>query len=304
MSRLVYVVTGPTASGKTAVAIDLCRAWDGEVVNADAMQVYRGMDIGTAKPDKEERRGVPHHLIDIRDPSEKYSVADFVVDAAASIHEIQSRGHAAVVCGGTGLYVQSLMEGLEFHPDARDEQVRKELEGQADAIGVAALRRRLMEIDPETAGRLSDHDRRRVIRALEVFETTGQTASRLREDSRRNGSPFQFKAFCLNLDRPRLYERIETRIDRMMAAGLPAEAAGLLSAHPGSTASQAIGYKEFLPYLDGKATLADVSNRIKQATRNYAKRQLTWFRRMPGLDWLDNADPEKTIHQIIQTVSP
>lgn len=295
----VIVITGPTAAGKSAVAFDLCQRLRGEIVNADAMQVYRGMDIGTAKPSPEEREAIPHHLIDIRDPSEVYSVADYVPDATECIRQIRSRGHVAVVCGGTGLYVQSLMEGLEFPAGARSDSVRNRLESQAETEGIHVLLERLQEVDPATAERLSVTDRRRIIRALEVFETTGMTASKMREESRLRGSPFVFQSFCLTLERSLLYTRIEDRIDRMIMDGLPAEAAMIFTCPPGNTASQAIGYKEFLPYIEGRSTLEEVSVQIKQATRNYAKRQLTWFRRMKTLVWLDNTIPEMTVNQIM-----
>jgi tRNA dimethylallyltransferase len=175
MKDRVIVITGPTAAGKSAVALELCRSLGGEIVNADAMQIYRGMDIGTAKASHGERAEIPHHLIDIRTPSESYSVADYVQDASLAIREIHRRERIAGVCGGTGLYVQSLMEGIQFHPHSSNPEVRRELEEQADREGVAALRLRLQEIDPETAGRLTDGDRRRVIRALEMVRTTGST---------------------------------------------------------------------------------------------------------------------------------
>lgn len=293
MSNRVLVITGPTAAGKSSVALELCRHLDGEIVNADAMQVYRGMDIGTAKSSPAERKEVPHHLIDIRSPSESYSVADYVRDAALAIRDIHLRGHLAVVCGGTGLYVQSLMEGIQFHPHSYNPEVRRELEEQADREGVAALRRQLQEMDPESASRLTDGDRRRVIRALEMIRTTGSTPTVLREQSRLEGPSFDFSAFCLTLERPLLYARIEARIDRMFEAGLPQEATSVLSNQPGPTARQAIGYKEFAPWLAGEQDLTQVAEQIKIATRHYAKRQLTWFRRMPTLVWIDNAEPQK-----------
>lgn len=302
MNKTVIVITGPTAAGKTASAIGLCRALDGEVINADAMQVYRGMDIGTAKPSPEEQRAIRHHLIDIRNPMEPYSVADYVPEAENRILDIHARGRTAVVCGGTGLYVQSLMEGLAFDSSARDDDIRRGLEQAADRDGIPVLLERLTAIDPEYAARLGVRDRRRIIRALEIHATTGRTATRFREESRSRGSPFRFLAFCLTLPRPLLYARIEQRIDRMMAEGLPEEAARILNGGAGTTARQAIGYKEFLPYFDGKASLAEVTSEIKQSTRRYAKRQLTWFRRMAALEWMDNTDPATALDQIIQRI--
>ncbi len=298
MKDRVIVITGPTAAGKSAVALELCRSLGGEIVNADAMQIYRGMDIGTAKASHGERAEIPHHLIDIRTPSESYSVADYVQDASLAIREIHRRERIAVVCGGTGLYVQSLMEGIQFHPHSSNPEVRRELEEQADREGVAALRLRLQEIDPETAGRLTDGDRRRVIRALEMVRTTGSTPTELREQSRLEGPSFVFSAFCLSLERSLLYTRIEERIDRMFAAGLPQEAAFVLLNMPGPTARQAIGYKEFAPWITGEQSLSQIAEQIKIATRHYAKRQLTWFRRMRTLTWLDNADVKKTLETI------
>jgi len=298
MNNRVIVITGPTAAGKSEVALALCRSLGGEIVNADAMQVYCGMNIGTAKASLEEREEVPHHLIDIRTPSESYSVADYVRDAAQAIRDIQRRGRPAVVCGGTGLYVQSLLEGIQFHPQSHNPEIRRDLEELADREGVASLRLRLQEIEPETARRLTDGDRRRVIRALEMFRTTGSTPSELLEQSRQEGPSFDFAAYCLSLDRPLLYDRIEQRIDRMFASGLPREAAAVLANAPGPTARQAIGYKEFVPWLAGEQDLSQVAEQIKTATRHYAKRQLTWFRRMRTLTWLDNKDAEKTLETL------
>ena len=298
-TKPVWVITGPTASGKTRIGIELCRRIDGEIINADAMQIYRGMDIGTAKPDREERAGVAHHLIDIRNPSDSFSVADYVGEAVSCIREIQARGHTAVICGGTGLYIQSLMEGLSFHPHARDDEVRQRLEKLADADGLASLVEQLRKLDPKTADRLDVHDRRRIIRALEVIEITGQTTTQLQAASRKEGTPFVFSAFCLNLDRPVLYARIEARVDRMIREGLVEEASGIMASCPGDTARQAIGYKEFLPYFENKSSLQEVTDRIKQSTRNYAKRQLTWFRRMDTLIWLDNSNPGQTLDSIL-----
>ena len=299
--QTVLVITGPTAAGKTPVGIQLCQRLGGELINADAMQIYRGMDIGTSKPDRGERAGVSHHLIDIRDPSDSFSVAEYVAEAANCIREIQGRGRVAVICGGTGLYVQSLMEGLSFHPHARDEVIRRRLESIADNDGLSSLLEQLRKIDPETAGRLNVHDRRRIIRSLEVFEVTGQTAAQLRALSRKQGTPFSFSAYCLTLDRPALYARIDSRVDRMIQDGLVEEAARILASCPGPTARQAIGYKEFIPYFENKASLKDVTDRINQSTRNYAKRQLTWFRHMGTLSWLDNSSPGQTVETILTT---
>ncbi len=303
MSHVVYVITGPTAVGKSAIALALCRQLGGELISADAMQVYRGMDIGTAKASRVERDEIPHHLLDIRHISEPYHVAHFVRDATTAIQQIQARKRAAVICGGTGLYVQSLLEGIVYPPHARDATVRADLQRQADQYGSAFLRAQLAQVDPKTASRLVDADRRRIIRALEVFHTTGRPASAWVEDSKREGPRFDFSAFCLSLPRPQLYERINRRVEEMIAAGLPQEATAWHHAHPGPTARQAIGYKEFVPWIEGSMSLEQATAQIKQATRRYAKRQLTWFRRMKNLQWLDNTNPSQTLRTILESKS-
>ncbi len=298
MNHGVIVITGPTAVGKTAAALMLCKRLNGELVNADAMQVYRGMDIGTAKAGSAERAEIPHHLIDIRHVNETYNVVDYVRDATESIRQIQARDHIAIVCGGTGLYIQSLVEGIVYPPEARDPVVRANLERLADLHGVPFLRSQLAAVDPCAAERLPDGDRRRIIRALEVYQTTGRPASVWIEKSKRDGPSFSFFAYCLTLPRPVLYNRIDERVEKMIASGLPREAAAWYAANPGATARQAIGYKEFIPWLEGQADLAQVTAAVKQATRRYAKRQLTWFRRMRNLTWLDHSDPAHTLETI------
>ncbi|HAL73833.1 MAG TPA: tRNA (adenosine(37)-N6)-dimethylallyltransferase MiaA, partial [Clostridiales bacterium] len=274
----VLVIAGPTASGKTETALLVCEAIGGEIVSADSMQIYRGMDIGTAKATWDEQKRVPHHLIDIRNPGERYSVADYKRDATAAIRDIYARNRRPVVCGGTGQYLSALIEGLSFSDDALDLNLRIELNRQADLTGLSALYTRLQQVDPVSAARLAPADRKRIIRALEVFEKTGLTINQQNEQSRLNGPDFSFEIFGLSHDRPLLYERINRRVESMVSAGLADEVRQLLAqgTSQDSTCLQAIGYKEMLPFCRGEINLADAIASIQQATRRYAKRQMTW----------------------------
>ncbi len=281
-------IAGPTASGKTGLAVALAKALNGEVVSCDSMQIYRGMDVGTAKPTPEEMQGVPHHLLDVADPGEDFSVGRYVRLATEAITDIHSRGRTAIVAGGTGLYLDSLVKGEEFAPPSREGE-RKFLEDAAEQKGIEYVYDMLMEADPETAERLHLSDRKRIIRAMEVFLITGLPLSWHIAQSRQRPPRYRPAWLGLNFrDRAKLYARIDARVDQMLAQGLEQEVQRLLDAgvDPHTTAMQAIGYKELASSLRGECTVEEAASRIKQASRNYAKRQLTWFRRNDKIRWI------------------
>ena len=284
----IICIAGPTASGKTALAVELARELDGEVVSCDSMQVYRRMDIGTAKPSMKERRGVPHHMIDVAEPWEDYSVSRYCGEAAPIVEDIVARGKTAVIAGGTGLYLDSLIRGNGFAPFPST-GVREQLEVEADREGMETLLSRLRQVDPEAAGRLHPSDRKRIIRAMEVYLETGETITA--HNRRTQAAPPRFTPLWLGLDfesRAELYDRIDARVGRMLEAGLLEEIRGLLSSGipEKCTAMQAIGYKEFTGALEGRCTVEQAAALVRQSSRRYAKRQLTWFRRNPNIHWL------------------
>ena len=284
----IICIAGPTASGKTALAVALARELDGEVVSCDSMQVYKRMDIGTAKPSPEERQGIPHHMIDVAEPWEDYSVSRYCADAAPIVEDIVSRGKTAIIAGGTGLYMDSLIRGNDFAPFPST-GVRERLEREADREGMEALLARLRAVDPEAAARLHLSDRKRIIRAMEVYLETGETITA--HNRRTQALPPRFSPVWLGLDfesRAELYSRIDRRVDVMLEAGLLEEIRALLrSGIPEKcTAMQAIGYKEFTDALDGRCTVEAAADQVRQSSRRYAKRQLTWFRRDGRIHWL------------------
>ncbi len=290
----ILVVLGPTASGKTSLALRLARQYHGEIISADSMQIYRGLDIGTAKATAAERAAVPHHLIDICEPQQLFSVADFVGAANLKIAEIAARGHLPIVAGGTGLYISSLVDGISFSQEGEKAEVREALFLQAEQLGDEAMYKQLAGIDPETAAQVHPNNRKRVLRALEFYKVTGQTLSAQRAASRPPQQPYN--ALLLGLrydDRAQLYTMINARVDGMLGAGLLNEAKQVFD-HRGEwrTAVQAIGYKELFPYFEGQQPLEDCVEKLKQATRNYAKRQMTWFGRMQQIHWLNAASPQ------------
>ena len=302
----IICLAGPTASGKTALAVALAQALNGEVVSCDSMQVYKFMDIGTAKPTLDEMGGVPHHMIDVADPREDYSVSRYCKDAAPIVEDIVSRGKTAIIAGGTGLYMDSLIRGNDFAPFPST-GVRERLERQADAEGLEAMRSWLRSIDPEAEGRIQD--RKRLLRALEVYLETGETIT---EHNRRTQAlPPRFTPLWLGLDfenRQSLYSRIDLRVTHMLEAGLLQEIRGLLQSGVPDTATamQAIGYKEFVSALEGHGTVEAAADSVRQSSRRYAKRQLTWFRRNPAIHWLIRKDETsgeeifRSARQIIQ----
>ena len=284
MKKKVVAVVGPTASGKTSLAVEIAKAIDGEIISADSMQIYKGMTVATAQPTEEEKQGVPHHLIAFLDPSETYSVAQYVEDAGNCIDDIVSRGKVPVVAGGTGLYVDSLMNGIDFGfvPDNND--MREKLKDRLENEGAEKLLEELRQIDPETAAQLHVNNRGRIMRALEVYYLTGETISQQKIKSREKGSDYDVLYIYINYaDRQILYDRIEKRVDIMVKDGLLEEAEKFISLGEETTAKQAIGYKELKPYYNNECTLEEALDNLKKETRHYAKRQMTWFRRNENL---------------------
>lgn len=284
----VVAVGGPTASGKTALSVALARAFDGEIINADSMQIYKNLDVGTAKPSAEERQGIPHYLLDFLPPETPYSVADFTAAADPLIRDITARGRLPLVVGGTGLYITSLLSGMAFAPEKTDPAIRARLQARADTEGGAALYAELQRIDPDYAAQVHPNNLPRVIRALELFEATGRRMSDQRREARPAEAPYHALCLCLTCrDRTVLYSRIDRRVDEMVENGVLDEARQVYDHRDAyRTAAQAIGYKEFFPYFEGTANLTECTERLKQATRNYAKRQLTWFRNQNDAVWL------------------
>ena len=285
----VLVITGPTATGKTALSVALAKHLNGEIISADSMQVYRGMDIGTAKVTPAEMQGVPHHLLDVADPSENYSVARWVEAAAAAAEDIFSRGKVPILAGGTNLYLDSLLSGRDFAEHSGDSALRDSLSAEYDRLGGEAFREMLRSVDPERAEKLHTSDKKRLVRALEVYRLTGETITA--HDARTRALPPRWDSLRIGLsfaDRENLYARIDHRVDEMINAGLFDEVRQLLSGGlaPDCTAMQAIGYKEAAVYLSGCGTAQEAAEAIKQNSRRYAKRQLTWLRRDPELVWI------------------
>ncbi|PHU41432.1 tRNA (adenosine(37)-N6)-dimethylallyltransferase MiaA [Pseudobutyrivibrio ruminis] len=288
MKNLV-ILTGPTAVGKTALSINLAKAINGEIISADSMQVYKKMDIGTAKVTPEEMDGVKHYLIDAIEPTEDFHVVRFQKMVLEALDEIYSKGKIPIICGGTGFYIQAILYDIQFTEQEIDDSYRKSLEDYANEFGNEALHTRLNEVDPESASTIPAANRKRVIRAIEYFHQTGEKFSIHNEREKQRTSPYNFAYFVLNDDRGLLYNRIDKRVDIMMKAGLLDEVKMLLAmgCKPGMTSMDGIGYKEIISYLDGNISLEDAVELIKKNSRNYAKRQLTWFRREKEVTWLD-----------------
>lgn len=277
----IYAVVGPTASGKSALALELARRHGGEIISCDSMQIYKGMDIGTAKPTYDEMREIPHHMIDVVDPTESFSCADYVAMADGIVRDICERGKLPIFCGGTGLYLDSLLRGSDFEDGLVDASLRSELLEYARSEGVDALHARLAAIDPESAAVIHKNNVKRVARAIEIYELSGVTKTELDRRSREGEKRFEIRAVGLHYsDRAELYRRIDARVDIMMEMGLEAETRRLCGVgvfEKNSTAAQAIGYKELLCYIRGEESLDEAVERLKMATRRYAKRQITYF---------------------------
>ena len=298
----IVCIAGPTASGKTALAVALAKEVNGEVVSCDSMQVYKGMDIGTAKPTVEEMEGIPHHMLSVAEPDEDFSVSRYCEMAAPIVDDIVTRGKVAIIAGGTGLYMDSLIRGNAFAPFPST-GVREKLEAQADAEGMEAMLRWLESIDPEAAARLHLPDRKRIIRALEVYLETGETITA--HNKKTQAIPPRYTPLWLGLDfaqRSDLYHRIDLRVGLMLQMGLIEEIRALLDAGipEKTTAMQAIGYKEFIAALEGNCTIEEAADQVRQSSRRYAKRQLTWFRRNPAIHWLIRTPEQKSSEILAQ----
>ena len=288
----LIILTGPTAAGKTSLSIELAKSIGGEIISADSMQVYKKMDIGTAKIRPEEMQGVPHYLIDELDPSEEFNVVAFVEKSKEAMKKIYAAGHIPIIVGGTGFYIQALLYDIDFSQHEDKESYRKELEQLAKELGdkaPGALHEKLSHIDPEAARQIHANNIKRVIRAIEYFEQTGEKISEHNEEMHQKESPYNFLYYVLTRDRKTLYERIDKRVDIMIANGLVKEIEKLkaMGCHRGQTSMQGLGYKEILDYLDGSCTLDEAVYILKRDTRHFAKRQLTWFRRERDVRWLD-----------------
>lgn len=295
-AKKILIIVGPTAVGKTATALWLAQEFSGEIISCDSMQVYRGFDLGTDKPSPEERKLVPHHLIDFLDPTEQFSAADFAFQALAIAEEIIGRGHLPIVVGGTGLYHRALTAGL-FKGPGRDQALRQKLKTEARVFGLEKLYQKLQEVDPEYARKITPKDSIRIIRALEVYYKTGRPIS---EHFRLTESPLQARGFIpgqigLKLERKELYRRIEERVDRMFEKGLVAEVRKLLEMGlpEEATPFKGLGYRQVLRYLKGEISLEEAIRLTKLETRHYAKRQMTWFRKTPGLTWFQPTEKDQ-----------
>lgn len=286
MNNKVLVIVGPTASGKTSLAVEIAKKFNGEIISADSMQIYKNMDIATAKPTKEEQAGVPHHLIDFLSPNEKFSVAKYKELCCKCIDDILKRGKLPIIAGGTGLYVDTVVNNTVFL-DGDNEEIRRTLVNEFEEKGIEPLYERLLEIDRESAEKLHLSDVKRIIRALEVYYSTGKTKSQQNLLSHTEKSKYDFCVIGINAhNREVLYDRINRRVDLMVSSGLINEAENFFKNESSSTAVQAIGYKELKPYFDKEATLDEALFKLKAETRHYAKRQLTWFRRNKSINWI------------------
>lgn len=308
MKKPLIILTGPTAVGKTKLSIDLAKAVNGAIISADSMQVYRYMDIGSAKIRPEEMSGIPHYLIDVLDPSEEFHVVRFIEMAHEAMEEIYAQGKIPIVTGGTGFYIQALLKEVDFSESKGELPLRKELEEQAASPdGPARLYQELSLVDPESARTIHPNNTKRVIRALEYYRETGQPISVHNEQQKQKSSPYCYAYFVLNDERARLYERIDRRVEQMLQDGLVEEVHRLkeMGYTRDLVSMQGLGYKELFPYLDGECTLAEAEYIIKRDTRHFAKRQLTWFRRETDVIWLNKPefgyDDQKLLDYMVST---
>ena len=287
----IVVICGPTASGKTSLSIELAKKINGEIVSADSMQIYKEMNIGTAKTTIEEMQGIKHYLLDFVSPEERYSVADYKKDAKIAIKEIINKGKTPIVVGGTGLYIDSLIYEIEYPNIEFDEEYRRKLEKRVKTDGLESLYKEAKEIDPLAIQKISPNDEKRILRILEIYKVTGKTKTQQEIESRKKTVEYDYKVFALNWDRALLYERINKRVDLMIQQGLVKEVEGILERHKKfPTAMQGLGYKEVVQYLNGEISELEMIDKIKMETRRYAKRQLTWFRKNKQSVWLNGED--------------
>ena len=291
----VIVICGPTASGKTALSIKLAKQINGEIISSDSMQIYKYMDIGTAKPEQEEMEGIKHHLIDFVEPNQRYSVAEFKQDAEKAIEEIVSKGKTPIIVGGTGLYVDSLIYGIEYQDIKIDEKYREQLEQRVEKEGLQKLYEEAQEIDPEAMAKISQNDKKRILRVLEIYKATGKNKTQQEIESRKEVK-YDYKVFAINLEREILYERINKRVDIMIEKGLIQEVEKLLQKYDEfPTAMQGLGYKEVVEYLQGKTSKEEMIEKLKMETRRYAKRQITWFKKNKQTIWIGPQDLQKIL---------
>ena len=300
MKEKVIVICGPTASGKTALSIELAKKINGEIISADSMQIYKDMDIGTAKPTKEEMQGIKHYLLDFVSPEERYSVAQYKQDAKSAIKEIIAKGKTPIIVGGTGLYIDSLIYEIEYSDIKIDESYRNELEKIVEEKGLNELYKMAMQIDPIAMEKISPNDKKRIMRVLEIYKSTGKTKTQQEEESRRKPVEYDYKVFAINWDREILYQRINKRVDIMIEQGLIEEVKKILQKYEQfPTAMQGLGYKEVVDYINGIYTKEEMIEKIKMETRRYAKRQLTWFRKNKQTIWLDGTNEKQNNIDII-----
>ena len=299
----VIVIGGPTASGKTALSIELAKKINGEIVSADSMQIYKEMNIGTAKPEEEEMQGIKHYMLDFVNPNEAYSVAEYKKDAKKAIKEIIEKGKTPIVVGGTGLYIDSLIYEIEYVDIKTDFEYRKELEQRVEKEGLEKLYEEAKKIDPKAMEKISRNDQKRILRILEIYHQTGKTKTELDESSRKDPE-YDYKMFAIDMDREVLYDRINRRVDIMISKGLIEEVENIYSKYKEfPTAMQALGYKEVVEYLENKVTKEEMIDKIKQESRRYAKRQLTWFRKNKDTIWINGQeDISKNINIILEEI--
>lgn len=302
---LVIVISGPTASGKTALSIELAKKINGEIISADSMQIYEDMSIGTAKPTKEEMQGIKHYLIDCISPKTRYSVSEYKKDAINAIKEILNKNKTPIIVGGTGLYIDSLIYGIDFKEMEFDKEYREQLETEVENGKLQELYEKAKEIDPEAIEKISPNDKKRILRILEIYKATGKNKTEQNKESLKNGILYNYIVFALDWDRETLYERINKRVDIMLEQGLIKEVEELIQKYGKEmpTAMQGLGYKEVKQYLDNELTKEEMIEKIKQETRRYAKRQLTWFRKNKETIWLDaKIDINKNISIILDNI--
>ncbi len=291
MKPIVYVIAGPTASGKSNLAVELAKKVNGEIISADSMQIYKDMNIGTAKITKSEMQGIPHYMLDIISPNERYSVSSYKRQAEEIIDKIISKGKTPIIAGGTGLYIDSLIYGIEFQDEEIDMAYREELNNIAEKEGLKKLYQQAKKIDPQAMQKISENDKKRIIRVLEIYHKTGKTKTEQEIESRKNEVKYNYKVFAINFDREKLYSRIELRVDKMISQGLVEEVKEILEKYSEfPTAMQGLGYKEVVEFLENKITKEEMIEKIKKETRHYAKRQLTWFRKNKETIWLDGEE--------------
>ena len=306
MKSKVIVIAGPTASGKTALSIELAKKINGEIISCDSMQIYKEMDIGTAKVTKEEMQGIKHYLIDIIPPTERYTVSNFKKDSEAAIEAILEKGKVPIVVGGTGLYVNSLIYGIEYADMEFDLKYREELMKRAETEeGLKEIYKEACKIDEKAMEKISFNDKKRIVRVLEIYKATGKTKTELEILSKEKGVKYDFKKFAINMDREILYDRINRRVDIMLEQGLIEEVKNIYEKYDEyPTAMQALGYKEVVEYLEEKISYEEMVEKIKQETRRYAKRQLTWFRKNNDYIWLDsNNGVQNNVNIILEEIN-